>query len=542
MKTLTLPLFAVALVAAILVLPTTARAEHDDHAVAIRATLYRAPIASIFRADGFGIAHPLNSEDGVEAPAILGDLGTRSYGSVPVCADSTLAVPVQQAVSRWATGLSSVVGRNVFRYEPHPLCATSSGGPVSRIVVAPVTATNRCSTEGAVGCFVAKRLRGAPDYTYLGQLEILFDEDALHVDTNFDGGPMATLTDAEKRAGVMTHELGHTLGFGHHWEPLPLGQPLPLGPCTTTSSGGAPQTSVMHAAPCGSPTVQPYDRTAFKVGYSPAKVASIAVTNASTAGRVLISWDGSNVHVERGFEVHVKVRYGPPLSVGWLRVTTAQASAPSIEFAKPTDGTVYSIITQAATTSAPGSYGTYRVISLSDALVTTDPTSLSDEVNHVQPRLPVVTYINVCVEWEWYLSWHNTILDEVRSVRVRGYATAAAARAVMEASAALIGTGGFGAHDPFPILSQRVYCSAYVSVPVGGSARGTSETTSSVSADTSAEPVSDSSALTPVQRVDAALTTLTTCLRDITTPAEKNTCVSAYADALDAIEEGDGAQ
>ena len=537
MKTLTLPLFAVALVAAILVLPTTASAEHNDNTVAVRASLYQGPIASLFRADDFGIAHPTNSGIGLPAPAILGNLATRSYGSVPVCADSTLAVPVQQAVNRWATGLRSVVGRNVFRYEPDPLCATSNAGPVSRIVVAPVTKTNRCSTDIAVGCFVAKRLRGEPDYTYLGQLEILFDEDALHVDDNFDGGPMETLTDAEKRAGVMTHELGHTLGFGHHWEPLLL------GPCTT-STGAVPDPSLMHAAPCGSPTVQYYDRTAFKVGYSPAKVTSIAVTNASTAGRVLISWDGSNVHVERGFEVHVKVRYGSPLDVGWLRVTTAKANAQSIEFAKPTDGTGYSIITRAATTSAPGSYGTYRVISLSDALATTDPTSLSDEVNHVQPRLPVVTYINVCVEWEWYLSWHNTILDEVRSVRVRGYATAAAARAVMEASAALIGTGGFGAHDPFPILSQRVYCSAYVLVPVGGSARGTSETTSSASADTSAdtsaETVRDSSALTPVQRVDAALTTLTTCLRDITTPAEKNTCVSAFADTVDAIAAADG--
>ena len=287
-----------------------------------------------------------------------------------------------------------------------------------------------------------------------------------------------------------------------------------------------------------------YDESVYAKVYGPARVTGLNAT--SSGNGVRLSWEAGHVHVEKAFEVEVKVHYLPPVDAdGWMRVGTGAANAESMEIARPVDEPLsYGVIKKAATTSAAGSYGTYRVVSVTDAFGTAAPaaSSISAEVNHVQPRLPVVTYINVCVEWGWYLSWHNTILDEVRSVRVRGYATAAAASAVLEASAALIGSGGFGMHTAFPILAQRVYCSAYVSVPVGGSARGTSETTSSVSADTSAEPVSDSSALTPVQRVDAALTTLTTCLRDITTPAEKNTCVSAYADALDAIEEGDGAQ
>lgn len=144
----------------------------------------------------------------------------------------------------------------------------------------------------------------------------------------------------------------------------------------------------------GAPFLQSYDRRSFHSAYTPASVTLPRVGDAFTPGNVVASWTSSHVHAEKGFDVQIRVRFGPTTipglsnTEGWLTVASAPANATDIEFTRPQTNHVanppYTVL------STGTSYGTYRIVSTTDVFGSERPRAqtISPEVTHRKPPKP----------------------------------------------------------------------------------------------------------------------------------------------------------
>ena len=529
--------------------------------------------------EGRGRARRVPSGTGV--PAVARNLVV-STDPIKVCADTAYYDAAEDAIEVWNDGLN--LGRDVFVMADS--CGTNS--LTKTLTSINITSDSKDDTIGSVkgkcqgrglACTHPSHISGGSTNGYRGQTHIGV------VDQNYNA---KRITDTE-RVAILAHELGHALGLAHPWElgtkdknkvPIEVGRPFCAGnllddatremltPADRARYEAADNNAavlagaLMNPAPScwGDQPVSPgtpgtgyeystdtvvlrdYDKDLYKAGYTPQGVAEPkAGFNTNLSGQVTVSWDAKDVRVEKDFEVQVLVRNRATGDKEWktVRGGTAPANQESVTFDRPKDTVEYTIVTKSATTAVKGSYATYRVISTTDAFGSVAPgeESISATVDHESP-LKRVTY--VCTEWGWYLTYRSTISNKVSSFRVPGYSTAAAARSVMESSAALIGSGG-GVAPPFPILSKGVFCSKFVAMPVGSSRATEGDVGAVADPDAPAGETSNASRANSVPthaqqaQLEAALAALTTCLRDIKSPTDKEVCVSTYADALDAI-------
>lgn len=319
---------------------------------------------------------------------------------------------------------------------------------------------------------------------------------------------------------VIAHELGHIWG-AEHLRPCD-----PTDPTTVTVMMPAGSDDPDH--PCyignvtsvGSLAITAADLAQFNAHYNlvlsvPTLRPGMPFVEAEGPGTVRITFDSRRIRTAE----HVLIQ-STAIKDDWFTDVDLVATLSPLDYGSDDH------FSETFSGQAPG-FRYYRAIPTSHAHLTNDA-ALEGSVEVAAP--PVNPIITVCVEWGWYLSWRNTVLDEVRSIRVTGYSTASSARFVMEASAEIIGTGG-GLAPPFPILSQGVFCSRYDTA-----IRGADGANVSVDAD---KLGSGTTAPTVARRVETALATLTHCVRDITSAAEKGTCVSAFADTVDAIATSD---
>ena len=437
------------------------------------------------------------------------------------------------------------------------------------------TGRRACDSQ-SLACTEPTHVSSDPYYSYRGQSYIGVEDARLSSKSH------------DVKVATLAHELGHVIGLSHPWEFGTFSRDgVPIGPgdaCAgdlwASNPGGkdlltitdsdrydavnanagvilgalmsplaicqgdavSPSNSAERTWSSSGVALQPYDKMVYKAAYTPQAVTDMAAGFApDLSGRVKLTWEGDHVNLENHFEVQVLVRNRTTGNQEWKRVTIQAANQETVAFTQPTNTAEYTVVTRVATQTTKGSRATYRVVSTTEAFGDADPegTSLSASAEHETPVV-VITYQFVCVEWGFFLSWRNTILNEVRHVRPTGFSSAATAQFTLDASVQLIGSGG-GVAPPFPILAQYVFCSAttLVAVPSGSAqagARGGGDTPIA-QAEVPGDATAESS--TPTQ-VDAALATLTTCMSSVASPADKSACVTAFANAVDAIAAGEG--
>lgn len=263
-----------------------------------------------------------------------------------------------------------------------------------------------------------------------------------------------------------------------------------------------------------------YDKLAYTKLFSPSSVDDVEVKDSpTTSGHVRVEWDPSDVHVEKQFHVQVKVTYEAPLSgTGWVKVATVGANGSHAEFDQPDSTTAYTVVTRSSTTTTKGSYGTYRVVSVTDALgdAAPDAGAISAEVDHERPLFPPPP--PVCVAWGYYLAWVSAD-GTTGSIRPTGFTSLASARANLASAKFFLG-GTITPGMAVTITEAYTFCSEY---SVAGA--------SADSADSGgARAESESS---PDTRADAALDELRTCLGSATTGLEVNACMETFEDQLE---------
>lgn len=277
------------------------------------------------------------------------------------------------------------------------------------------------------------------------------------------------------------------------------------------------------------PALTTTDLAVYKEVYTPGAATIVSAERYTTTNpldnKVEVSWISSTVHVEKGFDVQVKVNWRAPLTgTGWTTIATVGANVSSAIFDQPTSGTSYSsVVTSASTRVKKGSYGTYRVVSTTGAFgstATPATSSISGEVKHERPLLPsgggggggVVT--PPCTSWGYYLAWVSAD-GTTGSIRPTGFTSLASARANL-ASAKFFLSGAIDPGSFVTITSAYTFCAGY------GSASALSESESA-----SVQGESSSSVDT-----NAALDALETCLDDATTGLEVNACMATFEEAV----------